>query len=912
MEFSKIGHQDLITILKTRLPAALGSASMPATAGWSLGEVRSAALFGLPVVSLTLARGDLSFEFHLLPSNSHETRHYPDEHVDAIFVDNTRETRVDALHNAVDQLVGWLGTTLKPGARQLALITPVVPLQASSDPTQFELLTALESSLARALFEGTIPGLEGWSLDSVGLECFRGKLAPTLRMSLGAEKLVIHLPQTGSDTEAYLRTSRFDVFYDDDEASNRFTSNHAKLEHFTAWLAKAFPSAEDARERESARRKALQTLKAQVNPAQASLVEEIKHKFHTAQRSGELMLPEGWSLEGAAVEWVQGAPNPTVRLRHEENTFAFRLVATDPAREPYLRTPRFDVLFEEHTEVSTRDQPAIDRFSNWLGKTFSATKTAQRPPRRTTPRAPDASELTVDEVAADIDAALTLALQNRELTQLIGWTLDAVEVAPFRGHSAPVVRFSRDNETLDLHLLPTGSDPEAGFRTDRFDVLYDDDEASIRFARNHAVIEGFTAWLTLAFPVGEEARQREIARRRALLAQKVQVDPALAAVAEEVKRKLQTALQSGELQMPEGWAFDDVIVEQQQSGSGPAVHFLNAGKTFTFRLLATDPNREAYLRTSRFDVLYDDDDEASRFTRNHALIESFTAWLILAFPVGEEARQQELARRRALLAQKVQVDPALAAIAEEVKRKLQTALQSEELQMPEGWTFDDVIVEQQQSGSGPAVHFLNAGRTFTFRLLATDPNREAHLRTSRFDVLYDSVQGDSQQQDEPLARTFMAWLEATFSPPPEAVQAPSLAPTEDASGTPRKTTNVTDPALPALAHEIDQALSSALGTSALPNAEAWSLKHVAVQEFQGTNAVEVMFLLRERSLVFYVAPTNTENRAYRRTSRFDLLYADDAQGGHFARDKVMIDEFSSWFSTWDAPAPGPAAEPAPS
>jgi hypothetical protein len=236
------------------------------------------------------------------------------------------------------------------------------------------------------------------------------------------------------------------------------------------------------------------------------------------------------------------------------------------------------------------------------------------------------------------------------------------------------------------------------------------------------------------------------------------------------------------------------------------------------------------------------------------------------------------------------------ALSDEIGQKLRAALSDGAFTLPEGWRFEDSLVESQQGATAVAVRFARAQGPFTFRLLTTDPTRQAYLRTSRFDVLYDSPEGDWQMHDEPLARRFVLWLDGAFP----TTGAPAVAPPMgDAPRPVRRPAATIDPAMTALARALDQGLSEALGTGALPNPEGWTLKHVAVQEFQGATAVEAVFLLRDRVVIFYVMPTNSENRAFRRTARLDVLYEGDTEGAHFTRDRALIESVAAWIASWD-------------
>ncbi len=48
-------------------------------------------------------------------------------------------------------------------------------------------------------------------------------------------------------------------------------------------------------------------------------------------------------------------------------------------------------------------------------------------------------------------------------------------------------------------------------------------------------------------------------------------------------------------------------------------------------------------------------------------------------------------------------------------------------------------------------------------------------------------------------------------------------------------------------------------------------------------------------------PTNPEARAYRRTTRLDVLYEDDPQRESAERDRALIDGFADWLAAWDTP-----------
>lgn len=652
-------RDDVAEALKQKLPASLGTPSMPGTEGWSLESVRVERFFGHPVVSIGLTGNDRRHDFHLFPANALEEPYYRDEHFDFVYIDDAQENRGRRDRAVIDQFVRWLGATFRPRTRKLSPIATAEvkpPPPAPPTPAEIALLDTLGSGLAEALRTSSLPALAGWTLRSVALEPFRDRPTPTLELSQDNHALRVYLLPSGSNREAFFRTSRFDVLYDDDERASNYTHNHAALEALVEWLDATFSA-----------------------------------------KSSD--------------------PDPTPTRR--------------PARP-------FD-------------------------------------PAAPTPPGAELAEL--------IETALAEAMQHGELPTLERWSLGTVGLAPFRGHEALTIHLAHGDRKQRLRLLPAQSDPEAFFRTDRFDVFYDDDERGAGFTQDHAALESVVAWLGATFPLDEN----ELARRRTQRLQQLQITAEQTALASALDARLREALATAALPELGGWTFlgaDPAGLHDEEAQTirlardpldpSPRIHrplatikLTRDGHELALHLLPANAEALAPLRTDRFDIIIVDDAQNSTYTQHHDALEALTRWLDTAFPLGES----ELARRRLERLQQMQATPEQIALANTLGARLREAIIDGSFPLPEGWRLDAVALEQQQGITAPTVRFLHGERPFVLRVLPTSPLRTTPLRTSRFDVLYDSEPGDWQSHDEPVARGLVTLLETLF-PNDSSVETP--------------------------------------------------------------------------------------------------------------------------------------------
>ncbi len=170
------------------------------------------------------------------------------------------------------------------------------------------------------------------------------------------------------------------------------------------------------------------------------------------------------------------------------------------------------------------------------------------------PEAPDEATRQAEAEAAAVDAALARAVAAGELPELGAWAFEGVALESFRDRDVPTAHFSKGPEVLKVRLLPASAESSAYLRTDRFDLLYDDDDGAL-FARHHTLLEGLTRWLAAAFPLGESEQARELARRRALRARQLHAPADLVAFADSLEARMREAVAAGALTLPEGWRF---------------------------------------------------------------------------------------------------------------------------------------------------------------------------------------------------------------------------------------------------------------------------------------------------------------------------------------------------------------------
>jgi hypothetical protein len=106
--------------------------------------------------------------------------------------------------------------------------------------------------------------------------------------------------------------------------------------------------------------------------------------------------------------------------------------------------------------------------------------------------------------------------------------------------------------------------------------------------------------------------------------------------------------------------------------------------------------------------------------------------------------------------------------------------------------------------------------------------------------------------------------------------------------------------------EIAETLRQALGAtpSAASTRDGWILRDVKVRLLMGRD-VPVVTLARDgATLSFIVSLTNPEERAYKRSKRFDIVYfsedvPDDAQQEIYDTHRAIIDRFAAWLIAWD-------------
>ena len=107
-----------------------------------------------------------------------------------------------------------------------------------------------------------------------------------------------------------------------------------------------------------------------------------------------------------------------------------------------------------------------------------------------------------------------------------------------------------------------------------------------------------------------------------------------------------------------------------------------------------------------------------------------------------------------------------------------------------------------------------------------------------------------------------------------------------------------------LVDALSVAFSRDFGGSAFPNPEGWRNKGARLRTFRRTVPV-VELEMEGRTLSFIVTPTNPAEPAYRRSSRYDVVYfsedvPDSEQSRIYARDRATIDRFAAWVKAWDA------------
>lgn len=502
------------------------------------------------------------------------------------------------------------------------------------------------------------------------------------------------------------------------------------------------------------------------------VVETLKLKLPTALGTAAMPGTEGWSIDSVRTERFFGHAVVSLTLVCGERRHDFHLFPANSLEEPYYRDDRFDFVYIDNADENRgkRDRAVVDQFVRWLGVTFRPRTRQLAPiPLADAPAPPPPPSPDDLRLLDDLSTRLEAALRDGERPALAGWSIDSVALEPFRDHPTPTIRVSRSGSALRLQLLPAGSDKDAFFRTDRFDVLYDDDDKGSGFTQDHGPLEAVVAWLGATFPADPSLELRRKPAPASEEARRAEADAAA------VEAALAPALAASQLPELAGYALAGVSVGTFREHTVPVVTLLQGERRLQLQLLPAGADADAFYRAERFDLFYNDDEWASAYGKHHQIFERLTRWLDETFPADETARARETARRRAA---KAPADPALADLAASLDEKLRADLARGDLSLPEGWAFAGAEVELQRGEAAATLRFTRGAEAFVFRLLPTDPARAAYLRTARFDVLYDSAQGDWQLQDAPLAKAFMAWLAATF--PGEVPDATSAPATESA------------------------------------------------------------------------------------------------------------------------------------
>ena len=105
-----------------------------------------------------------------------------------------------------------------------------------------------------------------------------------------------------------------------------------------------------------------------------------------------------------------------------------------------------------------------------------------------------------------------------------------------------------------------------------------------------------------------------------------------------------------------------------------------------------------------------------------------------------------------------------------------------------------------------------------------------------------------------------------------------------------------------LAEDLSRALRDDLGSERLPD-DGYAIDVVEPRTFQRRVAL-VLLRRGDTTLGFLVAPTDPAEPAYKRTTRYDVVYfsedvPDPDQHIIYKRDRAMIDRFSEWVARWD-------------
>lgn len=90
-----------------------------------------------------------------------------------------------------------------------------------------------------------------------------------------------------------------------------------------------------------------------------------------------------------------------------------------------------------------------------------------------------------------------------------------------------------------------------------------------------------------------------------------------------------------------------------------------------------------------------------------------------------------------------------------------------------------------------------------------------------------------------------------------------------------------------------------------PARDGYQLVSVTPRFLMGRHLPVVTFAREGRTLAFIVAPTNLDERVFKRSARLDITYfsedaPDDRQQGVYDENRAMIERFSAWVLAWDA------------
>ena len=470
-------------------------------------------------------------------------------------------------------------------------------------------VNTIREALTAALARGELTELAGWELDGVEAETFRGMSVPGILLTRGYRTLHLYLLPRGTASAAH-HTERYDVLYNDSALTRRSASAESPivLDQFLAWLDDAF------RAHTASAPTPAQHAPIAVSPALAEELRVIREALTNALARGEIAELAGWQLDAVEAETFRGRAVPGARLSRGDHTLHLHMMPAGSEASAH-RTERYDVLYDDSaktTKATRGQQPlALDQLPAWLDATFRLPTETATPATPATPAAPSP---VLDIEVRTLRKALTGALERREIAELAGWALDRVEAETFRGRTVPGIRLSRGEHTLHLHLLPRGADPSA-HRTNRYDVLYDDSARARATSDGDApvTLDQFLTWLDGALVTREPAREGAAAR---------------VALAREVEAALSAALKAGAVLGVEGWTLEHVTAREQSLGSNfVEVAFRSDERSLSFHVMPTSPESRAYRRTTRLDLLYEDDPLHSDTARDRALIDGFADWL---------------------------------------------------------------------------------------------------------------------------------------------------------------------------------------------------------------------------------------------------------------------------------------------